>query len=241
MLASDQQSAKTARSDNPGPLFALALAAISLIGPLAVHLFMPVISAVKTALGVSSAIAQLTFSVSLFGMAFATLVYGSLSDRYGRRPLLLSGLVLFLIGSALSAIASSVSFLILGRLVQAVGAGCGITLVRAIAQDVYGANRLIKAIAYLTMAYTLGPMLSPMLGGFLVDTLGWRSVFVFALAFGTAITAVAYLVIFESYPPSLAPRRNSSLLQNYASLFGNRGRRDGRIRFDEGNASSFVY
>ena len=67
----------------PGPRFALALASISLIGPLAVHLFMPVIPAVKAALGLSDALAQLTFSVALFGMAFATLFYGSLSDRYG--------------------------------------------------------------------------------------------------------------------------------------------------------------
>src|SRR6202140_3524587 len=91
----------------PGPLFALALASISLIGPLAVHLFMPVIPAVKAALGLSDALAQLTFSIALFGMAFATLFYGSLSDRYGRRPVLLSGLVLFLIGSAPSAGAGS--------------------------------------------------------------------------------------------------------------------------------------
>ncbi len=86
----------------PGPLFALALASISLIGPLAVHLFMPVIPAVKAALGLSDAMAQLTFSIALFSMAFATLVYGSLSDRYGRRPVLLSGLCLFLVGSAIS-------------------------------------------------------------------------------------------------------------------------------------------
>src|ERR1700723_3590502 len=84
----------------PGPLFALALASLSLIGPLAVHLFLPVIPAVKVALGLSDALVQLTFSIALFGMAFATLFYGSLSDRYGRRPVLLSGLALFLIGSA---------------------------------------------------------------------------------------------------------------------------------------------
>src|ERR1700723_4502486 len=84
----------------PGPLFALALASISLIGPLAVHLFLPVVPAVKAALGLSDALAQLTFSIALFGMAFATLFYGSLSDRYGRRPVLLSGLGAFLIRRA---------------------------------------------------------------------------------------------------------------------------------------------
>jgi MFS transporter, DHA1 family, multidrug resistance protein len=156
----------------PGPLFALALASISLIGPLAVHLFMPVIPAVKAALGLSDALAQLTFSIALFGMAFATLFYGSLSDRYGRRPVLLSGLALFLIGSAVSAAAASIVPLVLGRLLQAIGAGCGVTLGRAIAQDVYGRDRLVKAIAYLTMFYTIGPMISPIVGGILIDTFG---------------------------------------------------------------------
>src|SRR5436189_2684552 len=167
----------------PGRAFTISLGLIALITPLAVHLFFPVIPAVKVALGLSSAVAQLTFSIALFSMAFATLVYGSLSDRYGRRPVLLSGLALFLIGSALSAFASSVSLLILGRVVQAVGAGSSITLVRAIARDVYGAGLLIKAIAYLTMAYALGPLLSPMLGGVLIDMFGWRSVFGFAFVF----------------------------------------------------------
>ena len=117
----------------PGPLFALSLGLISLITPLAVHLFMPVIPAVKAALDLTDALAQLTFSISLFGMAFATLFYGTLSDRYGRRPVLLSGLALFLFGSAVSA-PTDRRPLIAGRLVQAIGAGCGMTLVRAIAQ-----------------------------------------------------------------------------------------------------------
>ena len=203
----------------PGPLFALALASISLIGPLAVHLFMPVIPAVKAALGLSDALAQLTFSVALFGMAFATLFYGSLSDSYGRRPVLLSGLALFLVGSALSAVATSVIPLVLGRFVQAIGAGCGVTLGRAIAQDVYGRERLVKAIAYLTMAYTIGPMISPIVGGMLIDAFGWRSVFGFALLLGGVIALGAYLAVFESRPPSAEQRRGGNVLYDYAELF----------------------
>jgi DHA1 family bicyclomycin/chloramphenicol resistance-like MFS transporter len=202
----------------PGPLFALALASISLIGPLAVHLFMPVIPAVKAALGLSDALAQATFSVALFGMAIATLVYGSLSDRYGRRPVLLSGLALFLIGSVISAFADSMLPLVGGRFIQAIGAGCGVTLVRAIAQDVYGPGRLVKAIAYLTMAYTIGPMISPIVGGILIDAFGWRSVFGFALALGGAIAAIAYFVISESRPPSAASP-GGNVLRDYFSLF----------------------
>jgi DHA1 family bicyclomycin/chloramphenicol resistance-like MFS transporter len=203
----------------PGPLFAFALAAISLVSPLAVHLFMAVIPAVRAALGLSSSLAQLTFSIALFGMAFATLFYGSLSDRYGRRPVLLSGLALFLVGSAISAIATSVGALVIGRLIQAIGAGCGITLGRAIAQDVYGQDRLVKAIAYLTMAYTIGPMISPIVGGILIDAFGWRSVFGFALVFGALIAILAYLVVFETRPPVSANLIRGSLLRNYADLF----------------------
>lgn len=204
----------------PGPLFALALASISLIGPLAVHLFMPVIPAVRIALGLSEALAQLTFSIALFVMAFATLVYGSLSDRYGRRPVLLSGLCLFLIGSAASALANSVTTLVLGRFIQAVGAGCGVTLVRAIAQDVYGRN-LVKAIAYLTMAYTIGPMVAPIVGGVLIDAFGWRSVFGFALGAGALIALNAYWAVFESRPPSPSPssRAGRRVLRDYVALF----------------------
>jgi len=206
----------------PGPLFALALASISLIGPLAVHLFMPVIPAVRAAFGLSEALAQLTFSIALFVMAFATLVYGSLSDRYGRRPVLLSGLCLFLIGSGVSAFADSVATLVLGRLIQAIGAGCGVTLVRAIAQDVYGRN-LVKAIAYLTMAYTIGPMVAPMVGGILIDVFGWRSVFGFALGAGGLITLNAYLAVFESRPPLKSPPSlaGPSVLAGYFGLFRN--------------------
>jgi DHA1 family bicyclomycin/chloramphenicol resistance-like MFS transporter len=205
----------------PRPAFGLALASISLIGPLAVHLFMPVIPAVKAALGLSNALAQLTFSVALFAMAFATLVYGSLSDRYGRRPVLLSGLGLFLIGSAMSAVANSVVVLVFGRFIQAVGAGCGVTLVRAIAQDVYGRDRLVKAIAYLTMAYTIGPMVAPIVGGMLIDGFGWRSVFVFALAAGGIITLGVYLAVFESRAPSPSPTGRSGHIvwRDYLELF----------------------
>ncbi len=186
----------------PSRAFAVALGLISLITPLAVHLFFPVIPAVKVALGLSDAHAQFTFSIALFGMAFATLFYGALSDRYGRCPVLLSGLSPFLIGSVISAMAETANALLLGRLVQAIGAGCALTLVRAIARDAYRAEQLVKAIAYLTMFGTLGPMVSPLIGGLLTDIFGWRSVFGFALAAGAAITLTAYFVTAETYLPA---------------------------------------
>src|SRR6202048_1185908 len=110
---------RISRPQVPGPTFALALALVAFIAPLAVHLFFPVIPAVKVALGLSDVAAQFNFSIALFAMAVATLAYGSLSDRYGRRPLLLSGLLLFLLGSAVSAVAPGATALAFGALVQA--------------------------------------------------------------------------------------------------------------------------
>ncbi len=201
----------------PGPLFGLCLGAVAFLGPLAIHIYMPVIPAVKQAFGLSDALAQATFSVAVLGMGVATLAYGSLSDRHGRRPVLLSGLVLFLLGSVLSAAAVSVPMLVAGRIVQAFGAGCGITLVRTIARDAYGAERLVKAIAYLTMFYTVGPMISPAVGGLLVDTLGWRAVFGFSVAAAAAITAGAWLVIYETRPAG-EPGQHGKVLRGYAEL-----------------------
>jgi DHA1 family bicyclomycin/chloramphenicol resistance-like MFS transporter len=203
----------------PGRGFALSLAMTALITPLAVHLFFPVIPAIKVAMGINDAYAQFTFSVALFGMALATLFYGSLSDRYGRRPVLLSGLGLFLVGSVVSAFAPSPAALVLGRFVQAIGAGCALTLVRAIARDAYRAEQLVKAIAYLTMFGTLGPMISPIIGGALTDTLGWRSVFGFALIAGGAISVSCYLVLYETHPVTSRSLRGESVAQSYAVLF----------------------
>ena len=202
---------------DPSALFALSLASIALIGPLAVHLYMPVLPAVKEALGLSDALSQMTFSISLLGMAVATLVYGDLSDRFGRRPMLLSGLTLFLIGSALSMMAQTIVVLALGRLVQAIGAGCGATLTRAIARDAYGPGRLVKAIAYLTMFYTVGPMVAPIAGGALVDAFGWRAAFGFSILGGLVIAAGAYFVLYETRPTTSGVRRGA--FSNFATLF----------------------
>jgi MFS transporter, DHA1 family, multidrug resistance protein len=208
----------TTDSRGPGPLFAVSLASVSLIGPLAIHLFLPAIPAVKAALGLSDAFAQLTVSISLFGMAISTLVYGSLADRHGRRPVLLSGLALFLLGSAICAVADSGLTLIAGRLIQATGAGCSITLVRTMARDAYGPQHLVKAIAYLTMFYTLGPMVSPVIGGMLVDLIGWRSVFALALLAGAAVTTAAWLVVYETRRDTAERHQAGSILRDYAEL-----------------------
>ena len=137
------------------------LAALALLGPFAIHLFFPVIPIVKVDFELSDALAQLTFSICVFGMAFSTLAYGTFADRYGRRPVLLIGLSLFSWEASYPTSPGSFASLLIGKLVQSIGAGCGITLARAIARDAYGASGLVKAIAYLTMFFALGGLLAP--------------------------------------------------------------------------------
>jgi len=111
-----------------------------------------------------------------------------------------------------------VGVLALGRLVQAIGAACGMTLVRVIARDAFRAEHLVRAIAYLTMFYTLGPMIAPFVGGALIDTLGWRAVFVFSLVAGSAITIAVYAAIPETRPARGPEAKSESTLRTYAAL-----------------------
>lgn len=206
------------RRRSPGLPFVAALASIVLVDALAVQLFLPVMPEIKKAYGLSDALVGLSFSGTLLVMAIATLVYGSLSDRYGRRPVLLAGLILFTAGGAVAALAGSISALIAGRIIQALGAGCGITLARVIARDGYGTRSLVKAIAYLSIASCLGPMFFPLLGGLLIDTLGWRSVMWFAALAGAVVTAIAYAVLYETRPRNPPNAQRPGMLRNYGAL-----------------------
>jgi MFS transporter, DHA1 family, multidrug resistance protein len=173
--------------------FFIALVSITFIGPLSIHLFIPAMPAVKEAFGVSTGIAQLTLSLGMLSMACFTVAYGGLSDRFGRKRVLLSGLVLFTCGAATCMVAANMPMLLAGRILQ--GAGCGVVLARAIARDVYGQGRVAQVIAYLTVAYVLGPMIAPPIGGHLTVLFGWRALFVFASAVGlVVILAVAFAV-----------------------------------------------
>ncbi len=204
----------------PSAAFAVVLASIALMGPLAIHLFLPLIPWLKSDFGVSDALAQLAFSISLFTMAFTTLIHGALSDRFGRRPMMLTGLGLFLTGSAVSAFAHTAELLVAGRVIQAMGAGAGIALSRVIARDAYGPEALVKAIAYLTMAYTFGPFIAPPISGLLVDTFGWKSAFWFALGAGGIIAVSAYFVIYETHPPEARMRHTlGGMFAGYGRLF----------------------
>ena len=207
------------RPPEPGPVLFAALVGVTLIGPLSVHLFFPAVPFVGRAFAVEAGTAQLAFSLSMLAMAAGTLVYGTLADRIGRLPTLIGGLALFSGGAAIGAAAPTIELLIGGRILQGLGAACGVVLARTMVSDVYGKDRLPQTIAYLTTAYVLGPMIAPALGGGLADTLGWQSIMVVPAAFGLATILLAVFVIGETRPHA-APGPGAGLAQGYARLLG---------------------
>ena len=203
----------------PGAVLFSALVGVTLIGPLSIHLFFPAVPFVGRAFAVDAGTAQLAFSLAMLAMAAGTLVYGTLADRIGRLPTLIGGLVLFSGGAAIGGLAPSIEVLIAGRILQGLGAACGVVLARTMVSDVYGADRLPQMIAYLTTAYVLGPMFTPVIGGGLADTLGWQSLMVLPAVFGLATILLAVTVIGETRPGGGAASR-TGLAAAYRRLLG---------------------
>ncbi len=168
-------------------------------GPFSMQVFLPALPTIQRSFGVSQSFVQLALSLSMVSIAVSTLFYGPLSDRYGRKPVLAGGMLLFLAGSLMSAFAPSVSLLILGRVVQAAGAAAGMVLSRAIVRDVYGAAEAPKAINYLTIAMVIAPMIAPVVGGFLTEDYGWRANFTVTAALALLVGALVVGLLRETH------------------------------------------
>lgn len=179
-------------------LMLAVLVAMSGAGPLATHIFLPALPAIQKSFGVSPGVAQLTLSLSIVSMAVATLFYGPLSDRFGRRPALLGGMVVFLAGSVICVIAPTIGWLIAGRIVQAAGGAAGLVVTRAIISDAYPQERVASMMGYVIMAMVLSTIIAPTLGGVLSDLMGWRSIFGLVTAVALAIVAVGYFLLVET-------------------------------------------
>jgi DHA1 family bicyclomycin/chloramphenicol resistance-like MFS transporter len=176
------------------------LIAISAIGPLALNMFMPSIPGLQATFGASTGAVQLTLTVYLAAMALCQLLYGPLSDRYGRRPMLLAGLSLFVLASIACALATSIEMLIACRVLQALGGGAGIVLARAMVRDVYGRERAASVLGYITMAWVLAPMIAPTIGGLLDQAFSFRATFWVLAVIAAGVLAGAWRYLSETNP-----------------------------------------
>ena len=194
------------------------LVAVTTTGPLALNIFMPSMPGLPAVFDTDYATVQLTLSLYLFALAVAQLAYGPLSDRYGRRPLLLAGLGFFLLGSLAAALATSIAMLLAARVVQAVGGCAGMVLGRAIVRDLHDRDRSASVIAYITMAMVVAPMMAPLIGGHLDDWFGWRATFWFVTVYGAGVAALSFLLLGETNQARLPLPGLAGMLSSYGRL-----------------------
>jgi DHA1 family bicyclomycin/chloramphenicol resistance-like MFS transporter len=198
------------------------LAAIACSGTLAMHIFVPVLPAVAHDFAVTPGAAQMTLTVYLIGLAVGQLIYGPLSDRFGRRPVLITALLIFLAATVLAGFAPSLKWLIAARVVQALGACGGLVLGRAMARDGATPEQAARQLALLIMVMTVAPAIAPLIGGTIAVWLGWRSIFGLLGAAGTVILMLTITTLPETNRTRVALPNLGAMLAVYGQLLRRR-------------------
>jgi len=192
-------------TSDPGPArpsrlgrVAILLTAVVGLGALSIDMFLPSLPALARAYETGPATAQLTVTLFLAGLAPAQLAWGPLSDRFGRRRTLLTGLGLYAAAGLACALAPGIRTLVAARVLQAFGAGSGQVISRAIVRDVYALDQAARVLALMGTAQALNPILAPIIGGFLHALFGWRSVFFVLAGFGAVFVLAGAAMIPET-------------------------------------------
>ena len=174
------------------------LASLTALGPLATDIYVPSLPQIARVFGGSTASAQFTITGYLMGFAVGQIIYGPLSDKYGRRPVVLFGLALYIAATLACIFAASIDALVGARVVQALGAAAPIILSRAIVRDLYEGARAARQFAQMSMIIGVTPIGAPVLGGFLQSWYGWQASFVVMLITGAAIAAGVIFLLPET-------------------------------------------
>lgn len=172
------------------PFVVSLIAALNALGQFASSIYVPSFPAVAQELSVSMAAVQITLVAFLGVFAVGQLIYGAISDRFGRKPVLLIGIAIYIGGSLICGFATTIEALLSGRVIQAMGAATGLVIGRAVIRDVFAGVELTKVMALVTIIFALAPGFSALLGGILQDNFGWQSAF-----YVTAIVGIAILFL----------------------------------------------
>jgi len=203
------------------PLYLLI--AMTAFGPMSIDLYLPSMPDLTRVFHSDISQVELTLSVFLVGFALAQLIYGPLSDRYGRRPVLLVGLVLYCLASLFCLTAHSIGMLIFGRFLQSLGACCGPVLSRAILRDSFPREQVARVMASLATVMALAPAVAPMIGGNLHALFGWQANFVLLVLFGILVFGLTWGRLPETNRHlNLHALNPMALLENYLSLLRDR-------------------
>jgi DHA1 family bicyclomycin/chloramphenicol resistance-like MFS transporter len=193
----------------------LLLVALTACGTLGMHVIIPALPATARAMGISIGSVQLTITLYLIGLAAGQLLYGPLSDRFGRRPVLLAGMTLFTLASAATALAPTPGVLIGARVLQSIGGCAGLVLGRAAVRDGSTPDKAAGQLALLTVTMSVVPAIAPAIGGFLTAFVHWRASYFLLVAIGAATLLATLLLLPET---NLGPRGPLSFGRGYSKL-----------------------
>jgi MFS transporter, DHA1 family, multidrug resistance protein len=206
-----------------GATLAVMLTLLVGMGPVSTDVYLPSLPGIAADLGAGAALVQLTLGLFIGGFAVMMLACGPLADRYGRRPVLLGGMALYVLASFACALAPSIEVLLAARFVQAIGACVGPVVGRAIVRDLYPPREAGRILGYMSSAMALAPLIGPFIGGWLELAFGWRASFWFLALYG----GVLWLALRARLQETLArPLKGAlsplPLLRNYALILKDR-------------------
>ncbi|MFJ4779093.1 multidrug effflux MFS transporter [Streptomyces sp. NPDC088762] len=220
-------------ADGTGPVKAAArrtallvtfiLGGLTALPPLSMDMYLPALPEVTAALRSPAATVQLTLTACLAGMALGQLVIGPMSDKWGRRRPLLTGMIVYVLATAVCALAPTAELLIAFRLVQGLAGAAAIVIARAVVRDLYDGVEMAKFFSTLMLISGTAPIIAPLIGGQVLRFADWRGVFVILTAIGTALTLMVWRGLGETLPPE---RRHTgglgSTLRTMRGLLGDR-------------------
>jgi DHA1 family bicyclomycin/chloramphenicol resistance-like MFS transporter len=196
----------------------LLLVAMTACGTMGMHVIIPALPATARALNMSIGTTQLTITLYLVGLAVGQLFYGPVSDLFGRRPVLLAGLLLFFLASVATACAPNAGVLIGSRILQSIGGCAGLVLGRAAVRDAATPDKAAGQLAMLTLVMSMVPALAPAVGGYLTAYIHWRASYVLLAAMGGLTLLASFAILPETNQTRTGGSSASSLLSGYATL-----------------------
>jgi DHA1 family bicyclomycin/chloramphenicol resistance-like MFS transporter len=200
----------------------ILLIAMTAVGSLSLNIMVPAVPKLAVTFAADPNLVQLTISLYLFGYATSQLFLGPLSDRFGRRPVMLAGLALATMASAGAVMATSIGGLIAARVVQSFGASTGLVIGRAIVRDLVDREHAAATIGLVTAAVVIAPLFGPLFGGVLDTAFGWQAIFVFIAALSGMVLIWAIMALPETRPIRAADSGAAHFLTDVRALISSR-------------------
>lgn len=201
----------------------ICLGLVAALAPLSIDMYLPSFPAIGREFGASAAQIQLTLSGYMIGFTLGQLGYGPLSDRFGRKYVLLSGITIYVVMTLLCATAGDTETLTIYRFFQAIGGGAGTVLSRAIIRDRYSGVQMARVMSLMLTIILFAPMIAPVIGGYVLVWFGWRAVFWTLAICGVLAIGVVLFGIKESLPPERRSKPGvGPLLRGYAAVLSHR-------------------